>query len=338
MSPRLGVVVGHPAVKISEAVRLARMAEDASLDLVSAGDGAMDNIALMGALAQATTRVQLLTGITSWTRTPVTTALAATTLADLSDGRYCLGLGSMPPSWSADWHDTPHAGPVHRMRDFVAAVRSATEALPGHPTTYDGTHYRFVDYERQSSVSQRPPIYLGATLKKMTTLAGEIADGVLLNTMSTVRWIKEYSWPALKRGLNTAGRDRTDLDVGVITYCAVSDESKDATDMARHGLAFYFGIPYFSHALQLNGFMSEQRWGTEAALADDQDGMVSAVSDRMVQAFALAGSSNQILSFIRRYDDLVDFIVLAAPLGLDASRTIEQTERTISLLANMKRG
>src|SRR5262249_34118924 len=121
----VGIAVGHPGVPLSDALDLAVAAEDAGLGLVAAGEAFGENFSLMGALAASTQRVELFTSIVGRTRTPVTTALAAATLQELSGGRYRLGLGSMPREWSEGWHGVAYDRLVERMRDYVAAVRTA---------------------------------------------------------------------------------------------------------------------------------------------------------------------------------------------------------------------
>jgi alkanesulfonate monooxygenase SsuD/methylene tetrahydromethanopterin reductase-like flavin-dependent oxidoreductase (luciferase family) len=104
-------------VSLADALRLAETAEGAGFGIVTTGEGPAETFSLVGALAMRTTSVELFSSTATWTRTPVTTALAASTVAELTGGRYRLGIGAMPRAWSEKWHDVDYARPVERMRD-----------------------------------------------------------------------------------------------------------------------------------------------------------------------------------------------------------------------------
>lgn len=159
----VGIAVGYAGARFEESLELAAAAEAAGLDVVAVGDASADNFALLGAVAARTTRIRLISSIATWTRTPVTTALASKTVANLCDGRYVLGIGPMPRSWAEDWHGVDYAHPLERMRDFVAAVRAAWRAEPAQPVTHEGPFYRLRAFPghpgraRTRSTSTWPP-------------------------------------------------------------------------------------------------------------------------------------------------------------------------------------
>ena len=335
----VGIAVGHPGVPLSQALELAVAAEDAGLGLVAAGEGFGENFSLMGALAASTSRVELFTSVVGRTRTPVTTALAAATLQELSGGRYRLGLGSMPRDWSEGWHGVPYDRLTARMRDYVAAVRAAYAAPAAKPTDYDGPFYSFRGYERFAVAPLGSvPIYLAATRPAMTELAGEVADGVIFNTISSTEWLRDTLIPRLERGLERAGRDRADFDIGVLLYCAIADDPQDAVELAKSGLAFYFPIPYFADVLEHHGFTAELDRGRKAAARRDVPGMIAAVSDEMVEAIAVAGTPDEVPEKLRRYEGLVDWVELSAPLGHGPEGVVTMTKRIVEVFSQHPAG
>ena len=330
----VGIAVGHPGVPLSQALDLAVAAEDAGLGLVAAGEGFGENFSLMGALAASTRRVELFTSVVGRTRTPVTTALAAATLQELAGGRYRLGLGSMPREWSEDWHGIAYDRLVEQMRDYVAAVRTAYGASPGTPTDHEGPYYGFRRYERFAAAPHGSvPIYLAATRQRMTELAGEIADGVIFNTISSADWLRDALIPCLERGLERSGRERARFDVGVLLYCSIADDPLEAVELAKSGLAFYFPIPYFADVLEHHGFTVELERGRRAARRRDTDAMIAAVSDEMVEAIAVAGTPEQVPGKLQRYEGLVDWVELSAPLGHGPETVVAMTRRIIDAFA-----
>jgi alkanesulfonate monooxygenase SsuD/methylene tetrahydromethanopterin reductase-like flavin-dependent oxidoreductase (luciferase family) len=261
----------------------------------------------------------------------VTTAWAASTIAELSRDRFRLGIGAMPEQWNEEWHDISYERPVDRMRDFVTALRAAWSARPGQPARHEGPFYRIGGYERFGDVQEwRIPVYLGVTRPRMSRLAGEVADGVILNSVHTVRWIEDVNWPELREGLAVSGRDRADLDVGVRVYCAISGDEAEAVDMLRRSLAFFLPVPYMHDLLRHAGFERDLELGL-AALADgDRAGMEEAFSDEAVRTFAIAGRPEQVREQLRRYDGLVDWILFSGPRGYPPEEYREQMERIIA--------
>jgi len=333
---RLGVVAGLPGVPLRTWVELAREAEDAGIDFVAAGEGPSENFALVGALAQATERVELITTIAHWSRTPVTFAQGASTLASLSNGRYRLGLGASPRDWSTNWHGIPYERPTERLEDLIAAIRAAWATRAGSPGGHDGPVYRFSNYEHALSDWAPVPIYLGVTRPRSIALAGRVADGAVFNLMHSLEWLGSQGLPALEQGCHGAGREMSELDVGVLAVGAVDEDRARAFDLARPGIGFYFSVPYFAPLLKFHGFDEELKSGSAAWAARDMVAMNAAVSDRMVEAFALAGTREDVRRKLSAYAELVDFVELMSPLGLGGEQTLEQARRITQTLVEVR--
>src|SRR5580692_532669 len=99
------------------------------------------------------------------TRSPVTIAQTAMTLAHLSDGRFLLGLGVSGPQVMEGLHGVPFAHPLARMRETVEIVRSA---FTGEKLSFAGSQYRIPwpgGEARPMRVSLPPvsvPVYLAS--------------------------------------------------------------------------------------------------------------------------------------------------------------------------------
>jgi alkanesulfonate monooxygenase SsuD/methylene tetrahydromethanopterin reductase-like flavin-dependent oxidoreductase (luciferase family) len=316
----IGMYLEHPGVGLREALDAAVRAEESGIGISAVGEGWEDNFALVGALAARTSRVEIVSAIATWTRTPVATALAATTSAELSAGRYRLGLGAIPRSWSEDWHGIPYDDPVARMRDYVAAVRVAWRSGPGQAVDYHGTHYSFTGYARPSQPPEEPiPLYLGASRERMTELAGELADGIILSSILPASFLREVSWPALERGLARSGRERAELDVGSVVFCAVDDDVAAARDLMRACVALH--AARFPDLSARAGFEEETGLIARAVAAGEHNHAAAAVSDAMVEAMAVVGSADDVRQKLTRYEGLVDWPVLMPPVGARA-RTV----------------
>ena len=122
----------------------------------------------------------------------------------------------MPKHWSEDHHGVPYARIVGRMREYVIAIRTAWSATPEAPADFEGEFYRFTGYAPLAPPTpHRIPITLGVIRPMMTRLAGEIADGVQIDSMHSVQWTKDVMLPKIDEGLARGGRSRSDFELGV---------------------------------------------------------------------------------------------------------------------------
>src|SRR5262249_43005732 len=121
-----------------ECVELARVAErDWGYDAIwLAETNGPDSPSLVGALALATERATLGTGIVPvYNRTPAVLAMTAAPLAGLAPGRFVLGLGSSSHAIVEGWNGVPFERPLARVRETVAILR---QALAGEKTSFAG--------------------------------------------------------------------------------------------------------------------------------------------------------------------------------------------------------
>jgi alkanesulfonate monooxygenase SsuD/methylene tetrahydromethanopterin reductase-like flavin-dependent oxidoreductase (luciferase family) len=185
--------------------------------------------------------------------------------------------------------------PARRIREYVDVMRGAwTAAHEGSAFDYEGELYRIEDYRRPLRQERpRVPIYLAAVQARMCELVGEIADGALFNVLSTPRYVREFALPRLERGSARAGRDVREVERAAAITAAVDDDPAEARRWARHHIAFYSVIPYFDVMFDLHGFQREAAAVRAAAARDDPSGMIAAVSEAMIDTFAIAGTPDE---------------------------------------------
>src|SRR5206468_5878156 len=200
-----------------DAVEFAVEAEKLGLDVcwVAEAWGA-DAPSPLGYLAARTETMLLGSGVIQvGTRSPVTIAQTAMTLAHLSGGRFLLGLGVSGPQVMEGLHGVPFGHPLGRMRETVEIVR---RVFTGEKVTYAGRHYGLPlpghSGAKPMRVSLPPvsvPVYLATLSPKMLALTGEIADGWLGTSFIPERADAYLSH--LDAGLARSGRTRADLDI-----------------------------------------------------------------------------------------------------------------------------
>src|SRR3954454_19160414 len=155
------------------------------------GHEAFATLAMLGATAPG---LDLGTGVLALQlRTPMLAAMGAATLQSMQpDIDVLLGVGISSPVVTSQWHGAPYGErPVARTREYLTLVR---ECLTGEPVTFDGDFYRCRKFRLGIRLGERKPkLVLGALNAKMLALAGELADGVLLNYLpaTAVPWCIE---------------------------------------------------------------------------------------------------------------------------------------------------
>ena len=153
-------------------VAYARAADDAGLTDVSVGElRSTEVFALAAAIAGATRSITIETSIVAAvTRSPALIAMGAATLAQLSGGRFRLGLGAGSPM-VAGWHESAFTQPLRRVERTLDLVRAA---LAGERVADLG------GFRLAPEMVANVPVVLAAMNEGMLRLAGRKADGVVL--------------------------------------------------------------------------------------------------------------------------------------------------------------
>jgi alkanesulfonate monooxygenase SsuD/methylene tetrahydromethanopterin reductase-like flavin-dependent oxidoreductase (luciferase family) len=181
-----GVFVPPLAQQANEVLALARRADEAGLDLVSAQDHPynpqfLDTWTLLTSIAAATSRVRVFPNVANLPlRLPAMLAREVATLDILSGGRAELGIGA-----GAFW-DAIQAmgGPRRTAGESVAALREAIGVIralwtPGPGARLTGDHYSLRGAKPGPFPVHDVGIWVGSYKERMLRLTGELADGWL---------------------------------------------------------------------------------------------------------------------------------------------------------------
>lgn len=195
----------------------------------------------LAAFAAVTERIKVGSGVADcWSRNPARLAATFSTLDDLAPGRVLLGLGAWWDPLAAKV-GISRTHPLTVMREVVSAVRAL---LANETVTFQGEWVHLtgveLDYVYQERRPKDVPIYIGATGDKMLEVAGEIADGVVLNYLVSPDY-NERALDHLVTGLDRAGRKLEDLDRPQLVVCSVHEDEETALDMARLMVTQYLG-------------------------------------------------------------------------------------------------
>lgn len=311
----VGVSLSFAGLPIREAMVLAGQAERAGFSVINLGEMAHDSFAAATAIATVTNNISVMTGVTTWQRPPVTTATGATTVDEVSGGRFTLGLGTMPESWSRDFYGIDPARPIGRMSAYVEAVRLAMQAHSGRSCDVDNDFFQVRGYKRPiAPLRDDLPIVLAVTRPSMARLAGRVGNGVYFNVIHTVAWIADSLTPEVNAGRAGSAQGDRPFHRYVMVRAAVTTNLDLGHQQLANSLRMYLAVPYLYEVAERNGFdMSAVK---AHAMAGRYDDAVAALPHDLVSAMSVYGSEQSCATQLLRYRDLVDTVILAPPSGL----------------------
>src|SRR3954470_12773360 len=322
-----------PGVRAAPAAGLdiAQVAADAARAEALGYDGILteetkdDPFIVMALAGQATSRVSLATAVAiAFPRSPTVTALSAWTLAQLSGGRFILGLGSQVKghierrfgmNWSA-------AGPW--LREYVRALHAIWACWQnGGKLDFRGEHYTLnlmVPLFTPAPIEHpQIPVELAAVNPYICQVAGEVADGIRAHPIATPRYIAETMLPAVRKGAAKTGRDLAGFTMCVMPLVATAPDRAglDARiEDVRSRVAFYASTPSYLVAFESEGYGEVARNLQQLSRAQRWDEMASLVDDRMLDTYAVTGTYDEIAAKLRaRYAGVATAIDFAIPLA-----------------------
>jgi probable F420-dependent oxidoreductase len=230
-----------------EALDIALEVERAGLGTLWIGEMAtFDAVALATAIGHRAPGLRLKVGpLPVGVRSPVSMALAASSVATLTGRDVGLALGASSPAIVSGWHDRDWARSASRMRETVECLR---DILAGERSAYDGRHVRTHGF-RLRRPRPETRISVAAFGPAMTRVAARHADEVVLNLVppervSAVRATVESEAAA-------AGRTAPGVAVWVPVALEPGDEAREELSAQ---LAVYLGAPGYGEMFSALGF------------------------------------------------------------------------------------
>jgi alkanesulfonate monooxygenase SsuD/methylene tetrahydromethanopterin reductase-like flavin-dependent oxidoreductase (luciferase family) len=225
-----------------------------------------DAFAALTALAGETSVLRLGTGIVPIdTRALPVTAMAAATAHERSGGRFIVGLGTGPAV----------PGALDRLRVAVATLR---RAFRGESVAIDGHEFTL-----SLALESEPAIWISALGPKAVALAGEVADGVLLNWCTPER--AALARAQLTVGAERAGRDPADITEAAYIRASLGEDRPAATAALQEMAGQYAGYPAYARQFDSMGLGQEAAAAAEAC----RTGRFAEVPTELVNAVTLGG-------------------------------------------------
>jgi probable F420-dependent oxidoreductase len=286
-------VTFQPDPPASRTVGWARIAEETGHDYVWLWDSHVlwqDVYPLFALMAAATQRVRIGPCVTNpATRHPTVTASAVATLNDLSGGRFDVGIGRGDSAQRVIGHKPVSLDELRRTCELIR------ELAAGRPAELDGVTLRL-----GWSPGHEVPIWIAGYGPKALRLAGQVADGVILQLADPdlIAWLLEH----VRAGAEAAGRRFEDIEVQVAAPAYVGDDLAHAREQVR-----WFPALVSNHVVDLVHRYAPER--LPAALTEyirarqsydyAEHGRVGSgneafVSDEVVDRFCVIGTPEQV--------------------------------------------
>jgi probable F420-dependent oxidoreductase len=265
---RLALTVPFTGVPLHELGPLVRRIDEAGYDSVwSAESTDLDGFTPLVIAAEHSTRLRLATGIVNvYTRGPALLAQTAAALADVSDGRFVLGLGASSNVIVKQWNGIPFHRPLAKVEETVDYLRAV---LAGERGTGG--------FRLASPPAEPVPIVLAALRERMLGLAARVADGAFTNFLPLSRAaqvVDAFAMPEKELACR---------------FFSIQGPEDEALAAAKRIFVAYATVPVYAEFFRWLGFDHEIEPLVEAWNAGDRKRALELAPEALVREIFLLG-------------------------------------------------
>jgi probable F420-dependent oxidoreductase len=297
--------------------------EEAGAGGVFTYEGAGDPFLPLGVAAVSSRSLALYTNLAvALPRSPMHLAYLAHDLQRASGGRFSLGLGTQVRAHVTRRFGGTWESPVEQMREWVGAVRAIQRAWEtGEPLDFVGrwTQHTYCPPTFVPAPATPAPILLGALGPRMTSLAVEVADGLLVHPFNTRRSVEAMlrdvpaGFPVVGQAIVAVPRDEQEHDL--------------ARGAARALVAFYASTPAYRRVLDVHGWGELQTELSGLTRQGRWSELAAAVPDEVLDEVALVGTPEAVAKNLRERFGRSDRVALSTPYPVAIDLLAELVDR-----------
>jgi F420-dependent oxidoreductase-like protein len=336
----LGLTIGYSGAKMALDMPLIEEADRLGFHSVwSAEAYGSDAVTPLAWIAARTQRINVASGIMQMpARTPAMTAMTATTLDQLSGGRFLLGLGVSGPQVVEGWHGQPYGKPLVKTREYIEIVRKIWARE--QPVEHQGEHYQ-IPYRGPGATGlgkplksilhgRQIPIYVAAIGPKSVEQAAEIADGWLPIWYSPHR--SHVFEPALVAGFARAGGGKSlaSFDIAASVNVVIGPDVQKCLGYVKPGLALYIGgmgargKNFYNDLACRYGFEEAAKKIQDLYLAGKKEEAAAAVPDELADEVSLVGPAERVRDRLQAWRESGVTTVVLGTRQVDALRILAE--------------
>jgi probable F420-dependent oxidoreductase len=312
MTSRYGITIPFEGVTLLEHRDwFHRLADLGYTDVWSAEVDGADGFTPLTVAALSEERLNLGVAVTpTFTRGPGLLAMTIAAMAEVAGGRFTMGLGASSEPVVERWNGIKYEKPYQRTRDVLRFVK---RALDGEKIDEVFETFEIHGFKLSRPVINRPPILLGALRPGMLRLAGEEADGAILN------WLAASDVAQCRREV---GENRT---IAARLFVIPLEDADAARFVARRMIASYLTVNAYAefHRWLGRGDALTPMWNAwregERKLANE------VIPDEVVDELVIHGSYDECREHVGRYIEAgVEIPSIAiVPFGVDLKEAVE---------------
>ena len=299
MQKRWSLSLPMSGVTVADLAEVAREAEQLGYsDAWSSEVDGVDAFTPLAVIGMATS-MRLGTAIVNvYTRGPQAIASSVAGMAELAPGRFELGIGSGSQPIVEQWNGLKFAKPVTRVREMVVFLR---QALAGERVVFDGETIRVNGFRLTAPPSQPVPIHVAALRPGMLRVAGEVADGAIVNWLSADDVKKSVA--VVREAAATAGRDPNSIEITARLIVNLDPVGPESDAMLRRAITAYLNVPVYRAFHQWLGRSDVLGPMWEAWTGGNRKAALEAVPSALIDELMIRGTPEERRAHVRRYMD-----------------------------------
>ena len=278
-----------------------------------------DAISMAAYILAQTTTIKVGTAIMQIpARTPANAAQTAMTLAQLSGGRFIVGLGASGPQVVEGWHGVPYGKPVQRSREYIQIMR---KLMAREKSEFDGQVYQLPCTGPGATGLGKPlksilkaetntPIYSASFTPGGLRMSAEVADGVIPVMVSPQKF--DILRGPLEEGFAKAEGDKGFHNFDVAPFVSVSygDDLEACRRPVKEFLALYVGgmgaksKNFYNDFAKKLGYVEEAEAIQDLFLAGKKEEAIAAVPNALIDEIALVGDEKRIREQAEKWKEL----------------------------------
>jgi len=312
VSSRYGVTIPFEGVSLLEHREwFHRLADLGYTDVWSAEVDGADGFTPLTVAALSESRLNLGVAVTpAFTRGPGLLAMSIAAMAEVAGGRFTMGLGASSQPVVERWNGIAYEKPYQRTRDVLRFVK---RALDGEKIDEVFETFEVHGFKLSRPVLERPAILLGALRPGMLRLAGEEADGAILN------------WLAASDVAQCRAEVGPNKTIAARLFVIPLEDADTARFIARRMISSYLTVNAYAefHRWLGRGDALTPMW--QAWSAGERKLANEVIPDSLVDELVIHGSFAACREHVQRYVEAgVEIPSIAiVPFGVDLHEAVE---------------
>ena len=316
---KLGLISGYSGRKINIPIDHVKHAENLGYESIWTSEAyGSDAVTPAAWILAQTEKIKVGTAIMQMpARSPAMAAMTAMTLAELSGGRFIVGLGASGPQVVEGWHGVAYGKPVTRLKEYVQIMKQIISREG--PAVFDGDQYQ-LPYTQAGSTGLGKPlkslltcdeeiqIYAASITPRGVAAAAEVCDGLFPIWMDPEKF-NVFKKPIQDGFSKAADKSLLDFDISPFVTVVMGDDVEQCMAPIRGNMALYIGgmgardKNFYNNYTQKLGFEDEALKIQDLFLSGRKDEAMAAVPSELIDACHLIGPPDRIRERLQRWKE-----------------------------------